>query len=241
MWQIYNVIQKLVDAGDVNNALTEIEKYRGECISSRFSPLLVLEASCIADQGTLQGYTRAVEILEEAATLDPTNFWIFYNLGHYLRHLERDHEALAAIRKSHCLVGWPESKEKGYEFTHDYFSGNIALWERWFAEVITVTPIDCLEVGSWQGASATWLLDKVVSPRGGLLTCIDTFTGSSEHKGIVRSLGTSLEALFDSNIDKSGHKGLCRKLVGPSQERLRSLPAEFMISSISTERTKRSS
>jgi len=87
-------------------------------------------------------------------------------------------------------------------------------------------PIYCLEVGSWQGASATWLLDKVVSARGGLLSCIDTFAGSSEHEALLGSLGSSLEAIFDSNIAKTGYRAMCRKLVGSSQERLRPLPPE---------------
>lgn len=94
--------------------------------------------------------------------------------------------------------------------------------------MITAQPIDCLEIGSWQGASATWLLDQVVAPRGGKLTCIDPFSGSSEHRGIVEKLDSALEAIFDANIQKSGHAARCRKLVGRSQDVLRTLiPASY--------------
>lgn len=228
IWPICSAIRTLVDAGKHDIALIEIAKYRDQCAQIGFSPLFVLEADCIARGGKHEDYVKAVDILEKAAGYDPENFWIFNNLGQYLRCLGRDREALTAMWNSHRLVGWPESGEKGYEFTHDYFFGNIPRWQGWFAEVVTMRPIYCLEVGSWQGESAAWLLDKVISARGGLLTCIDTFTGSSEHQGIVGRLGSSLEEIFDENIGKSGYGGIVRKLVGLSQECLRPLPASSL-------------
>src|SRR6266851_8550912 len=101
MWQIYEAVQKLIDKGARDNALTEIAKYRAECVANKFSPLLVLQADCIAQEGTSKDFVRAIEILEEAAKLDPDNFWIFYNLGHYLTEIGRTREALAAIWNSH--------------------------------------------------------------------------------------------------------------------------------------------
>jgi tetratricopeptide (TPR) repeat protein len=225
MWQVWSEIHALMTQGAYDEALAEIAIHRDECRGT-FSPLFVLEAACVARHGQPENYARAAEILQEATGFDDRNYWVYYNLAHFLGKLGRTREALLAIWRAHAIHGWSESGEKGYEFTHDYFSPNIPRWTKWFAELITMRPIYCLEVGSWQGASATWLLDKVVSARGGLLSCIDTFAGSSEHEALLGSLGSSLEAIFDSNIAKTGYRAMCRKLVGSSQERLRPLPPE---------------
>jgi predicted O-methyltransferase YrrM len=223
MWQVHAAISELMQKGDFQAAIAQIAAHRDECFG-KFSPLFVLEAACVARGDRPEHYIRAAEILQEAASFDPANFWIFYNLSHYLTKLGRAPEAQMATWRVHRLLGWPESEAKGYEFTHDYFAGNIPQWSEWFATLITMRPIYCLEIGSWQGASATWLLDKVISDRGGLLTCVDTFTGSSEHQGILKNLGLSLEGMFDRNIARTGHKAMCRKRVGSSQKWLRRLP-----------------
>ena len=225
MRQVWNEISALMAKGEYDNALTQIAAHRDRCTGC-FSPMFVLEAACVARSRRQDDYARAIEILEEAAGFDQQNYWIYYNLAQYLRAVGRTRDAQTAMWRSHRIIGWPESEEKGYEFTHDYFSPNIPRWTQWFSELITMQPIYCLEIGSWQGASTTWLLDKIISARGGLASCIDPFTGSSEHEGIVKGLGSPLETLFDSNIAKTGYKSMCRKLVGPSQERLRPLPAK---------------
>jgi predicted O-methyltransferase YrrM len=129
--------------------------------------------------------------------------------------------SFAATRRAHALAGWTESEAHGYVVSHDYFSSNIANWQGWFRDHIRAAPIACLEIGSWQGGSSCWLLDKVVGPRGGRLTCIDLFEGSSEHAGflaaVTAELGGGLETLFDQNIARSGHAEAVRKLVGLSQ------------------------
>lgn len=104
MWKVYSKIRELVEKSEDENALAEIARVRAECVSKRFSPLLVLEALCIAKKQNLQNYLHAVEILREAAQLEPGNFWAFYNLGHYLRKIGQPRQALAAIWESHRLV-----------------------------------------------------------------------------------------------------------------------------------------
>ena len=134
--------------------------------------------------------------------------------------------AAAQYRQAHALIGWPESQRHGYVFTHDYFSSNIPQWRDWFATHITAAPIAALEIGSWQGGSACWLLDAVVAPRGGHLTCIDTFAGSSEHEGLAAAGPGALEAAFDANIARSLQGARVRKLAGRSQDVLPRLHGE---------------
>jgi predicted O-methyltransferase YrrM len=102
----------------------------------------------------------------------------------------------------------------------------IPHWEHRFANQVTSAPIQALEIGSWQGGSATWMLDKIISRRGGRLTCIDPFEGSSEHVEIMGTLGNTLENIFDGNITRTGHGGLLRKFVGYSQDILPTLAGE---------------
>jgi hypothetical protein len=151
-----------------------------------WSTLDCLEAECLSAQGFSR---RAVEVLQRAIARNTDDYWVFYNLAVQYRILGELENAAGAMRQLHRLLGWHESLAHGYTFSHDYFSGNIESWTVWFADYITAAPITCLEIGSWQGGSGTWLLDKVVGPRGGSLTCVDTFEGSSEHVALLPGLG----------------------------------------------------
>ena len=155
------------------------------------------------------------------------NHWTHYTLGHHLAQLGLLADAAAAFRRSHALQGWAASEERGYTFSHDYFSSHIPIWRQWFAELISPAPIRILEIGSWQGGSTLWLLDHVIAPRGGSITCVDTWAGSSEHT-FLAPLGISLEALFDANVARSGHGHLVHKCKGRSQDVLPTLtPSSF--------------
>jgi predicted O-methyltransferase YrrM len=213
-WDLYKIIRELHDTGEVEKALALITAKRSEIGEIR-SHVACVEASCHARLGDIG---KAIQVLEEQIRAGTDNFWVYYGIAEHYRNSGRRDEAFNAYRTGHALTGWRESVDKGYMFTHDFFSGNIPTWERWFAELITTAPISCLEIGSWQGTSATWLLDKIISQRGGLLTCVDTFEGSSEHQPWLHTLDRSLEQIFDYNINASGHSRLCRKLVGPSQD-----------------------
>ena len=184
----------------------------------------------------LQGLRRlddATEVLRAAIAAGNADRWTFDRLA-AIRREAGDFEGTAeAYRAVHQDMGWSESKANGYWFSHDFFAANVETWNRWFAEHITRAPIQILEIGSWQGGSATWLLDRVIGPRGGHLTCVDTFEGSSEHAGLRSALeraapplgdGSSpwpIERLFDANIARTGKAGAVTKIRGTSQDVLR--------------------
>ncbi len=221
-WDFYNACRQALNDGDPALALRGLrDGHRPD--SPIWSPLACLEAECLAALGRK---TEAVRLLGDTAARDPGNYWLFYNLATLHRDLGQPDKALEAMRRVHACLGWHESPDNGYVFTHDYFSANIPAWTDWFARLILAEPIDCLEIGSWQGGSATWLLDKIVGPRGGSLTCIDTFQGSSEHAAWLGGIGATLEELFDRNVAATGQAHLCRKLVGRSQDWLRRLAEE---------------
>ncbi len=213
-WDTYNVCRNVLREGRPAEALRLLEANRMP-ESPIWSTFACLEAECLAALGR---HEDAARLLEQTAVRDPGNPWVYHSLANEYRVLGDTERTLQATRRSHACLGWDESVRHGYVFTHDYFAANIPDWTRWFADWIVAAPIRCLEIGSWQGGSATWLLDKVVAPRGGTLTCIDTFEGSSEHAAWLHTLGESLEQIFDRNIARTGHASLCQKLIGRSQE-----------------------
>jgi predicted O-methyltransferase YrrM len=68
-----------------------------------------------------------------------------------------------------------------YQFTQDWFSHNIPVWEQ-LATLLPGTPGGrCfLEIGSFEGRSAVWLAENIMAD-GDQLHCIDTWEGSEEH------------------------------------------------------------
>jgi len=68
---------------------------------------------------------------------------------------------------------------KEYEFTQDWFSWNIPVWEA-NLKLIEGGCHNVVEIGSYEGRSAVWLLENVIEPEGSL-TCIDTWQGGAEH------------------------------------------------------------
>lgn len=66
-------------------------------------------------------------------------------------------------------------------FSQDWLSGNVPVWEQLFAGLRGRPNVRVLEIGSFEGRSACWLLENVLTGDGATIDCIDTFGGSSEH------------------------------------------------------------
>lgn len=69
------------------------------------------------------------------------------------------------------------------EFTSDWFSHNTATWERVFSSKKWLNNgcvrLHVLEVGSWEGRSAAWLLTHLCCNTGSTLTAIDCWKGAA--------------------------------------------------------------
>ncbi len=224
-WDLYAAARSLLDAGGPTEALALLRAARRT--GPLAGPLGTLEARCL-----LMGArpAEAAAALRAVIAGGDADYWTFRHLAEAERECGDWPAVAAAHRRSHAAIGWPESLAAGYVMTHDYFSHNIPDWTRWFAAHVPAAPIAALEIGSWQGASACWLLDRIVGPRGGRLTCIDTFEGSSEHQGwlaaVTGATGQTIEALFDANTARTGRATQLRKLVGASADLLPGLRGE---------------
>jgi len=85
------------------------------------------------------------------------------------------------------------------EFSDDWFSQNIPQWQVLFQAVgwDAAQPKTVVEVGSYEGRSALWILENLLGHEGSVLHCVDTFEGGVEHDAVQT---TGLLARFAANI-----------------------------------------
>src|ERR1041385_913343 len=118
--------------------------------------------------------------------------------------------------------------DEPFRFTHDYFTQNIEQWNKDLARFVAQPNLAFLEVGSFEGRSACWLLQKILTQESSRLTCIDLFEqGRSQGAFDTTGLDSnrmSTEDRFDYNIQQTGASERVEKLRGNSHELLRSLP-----------------
>ncbi|MCC6948871.1 MAG: class I SAM-dependent methyltransferase [Bradyrhizobiaceae bacterium] len=95
-------------------------------------------------------------------------------------------------------------------FSVDWFSAKAPYWLKIFeTQNFHHQFINALEIGSWEGMSACFLLSNL---RNASLIAVDTWEGSDEHVG-MKSVQT-IEEIFDSNAAKFGNR--VRKYKGTS-------------------------
>jgi predicted O-methyltransferase YrrM len=110
-----------------------------------------------------------------------------------------------------------------YRFTFDWVSPHAAAWERDLAHLKGKPNVRGLEIGCFEGQSACWWLDNILTDPTSRLTCVDPFAIPMDSV-----LLRYFERYFDHNIAASGAGERVTKLTGSSQVILRSLqPAHF--------------
>ena len=82
-----------------------------------------------------------------------------------------------------------------YEFTSDWFSGREPMWDQ-IIEMIKPTRI--LEIGSYEGRSTSYLIERCGNYADIEITCIDTWEGGVEHN---RNDMGHVESRFDKNVE----------------------------------------
>lgn len=103
-----------------------------------------------------------------------------------------------------------------YIFTTDWFSYNIHNWNICLDKFKNKQNLSFMEIGSFQGRSAIWLLENVLTDNSSKLYCVDTFEGSEEHDDITKK---DLYNIFCHNINNFKEKVvICR---GKSNEMLK--------------------
>ena len=101
-------------------------------------------------------------------------------------------------------------------YTVFWFDGHRHNWERWTAH-LKGRPIRALEIGSFEGRSARWIVDTLLTHPESRLDCVDTWEGSPEHGGAFKDV---LYDRFRENLAdavESGkvimHRGLSQNML----------------------------
>ena len=130
--------------------------------------------------------------------------WVYSLLGNALREKGRFSEAAVNFQKTCVDRGWQECEDNDYFFTLDIFSHRIEVWTKQLQSLVGIEDVNALEVGFYQGMSACWLLDNILTHETAHLTCID------------QSYNPKLKA----NITKTGSESKVNLLSGDSHELL---------------------
>lgn len=105
----------------------------------------------------------------------------------------------------------PRHYAKDYEFTEDWFTLRIPLWEQVLGPLRGRPGLQYLEIGLYEGRSALWVLENILTHPTARLTGIDVFTGEVKER-------------YLANVRRSGHAEKVTTIVGPSQQEVRKLP-----------------
>jgi predicted O-methyltransferase YrrM len=100
---------------------------------------------------------------------------------------------------------------KDYQFSSDWFTYHIPVWEQVLTGFKGKADVRYLEIGVFEGRSAVWMLENILTHPSARLTALDIFPDD-------------LQDRFVGNIDKSGFREKVEILKGKSQEKLRELP-----------------
>jgi Methyltransferase domain len=108
----------------------------------------------------------------------------------------------------------PKAKyQKDYAFTDDWFSQDVPHWEVALRPYKGKPNVRYLEVGLYEGRSALWALENILTDPTSHLTGIDPFLGDYKTR-------------WYANVEKSGQQARITTLVGYSQVELRKLPLD---------------
>lgn len=61
------------------------------------------------------------------------------------------------------------------QYSTNWFEGQIPNWQRWLAPFMGKPDLKALEIGSFEGRSAVWMLENVLTAPGSTIDCIDLF------------------------------------------------------------------
>ncbi|MEX0268172.1 glycosyltransferase [Leptolyngbyaceae cyanobacterium UHCC 1019] len=150
------------------------------------------------------------------------------NLDEALTYLQKSVELDANLSPAVSELAYTQytlhNQQQGYQFSQDWFSHNLLIWEQFLYPLKGLANLRILEIGSWEGRSTCWLLENIATDSAARITCIDTFEGSIEHAVMVdQTVLKTIEQRFDWNLEKTEASEKVRKVIGKSQTVLRSL------------------
>jgi tetratricopeptide (TPR) repeat protein len=126
--------------------------------------------------------------------------WVYVQMGNIFLKKNATDEAVSCFHKACELRGWYFPKDKNYQFTRDNFSYRIPTWESHLQPLIDRVGLQVLEIGTTQGMSTCWLLDKLLTDDSAKLVCVDTQFSDNFHSNIVRTGAASKVRKLEGDI-----------------------------------------
>lgn len=156
-----------------------------------------------------QQWDEAIQVCQLALAAGHTSPWLYTYWGRILTLQGKTTESIQWYQKGCAGRGWQQCQDRDYQFTEDWFSHHIPIWQVLLQPIAHAAGLRFLEIGSYQGMSACWLLDQVLTHPTTHLTCIDP----------------NFQVLFQKNIDKTGSADRVDRLMGNSHALLATLKA----------------
>jgi hypothetical protein len=173
---------------------------------------IILEAA-VAELKVMEARYRSGQIVEAA---------LAYGREQIRGLLERvtTQASLSAATKSrvrHLLTDsfQPQLLDLPGRYTQDWFSYHEAHWLQHFGHLAGLPGLQAVEVGSYEGRSACWIVQHLLTGEGSRLVCVEPFQEHDEQ-----------EWNFDYNVRLAGCAGKIVKLRGRSQQVLPFLAEE---------------
>ncbi|MDF0554112.1 tetratricopeptide repeat protein [Kamptonema sp. UHCC 0994] len=216
----YNLLNIVTDNSDfyvdLANNLTKQHQFSGAIvfyqIALHINPEDAKVASDLEDVlARKDELDRQISVYRSQIELDPNSAVAYTDLGNILPKYGELEESIVCHQKASELRGWHQCATNKYQFTQDWFTHNIPIWEKHLQQFAGIPGLNILEIGSFQGMSTCWLLDNILTDITARITSIDLY----------------FQAQFDGNIAKTGVSEKVIKLEGLSQDLLVTLTSDY--------------
>jgi tetratricopeptide (TPR) repeat protein/predicted O-methyltransferase YrrM len=196
----------------IGNQLSNYRQFDGAAIFYELALLLKPQDAEIRSQAQ-QAWSAKQKLDQEIVAhrreiqQHPDYAWLYTHLGNLLADQGELEEAIELHRNGGVLKGWQCAASRNYQFTHDWFTHNIPTWAAQLKPFAHYPNVQALEVGSFEGMSACWLLDHILTHPLARLTCIDRY----------------FQEKFETNLAQTEATAKLIKLLGDSHAVLASL------------------
>lgn len=197
----------------IGDELLQQRQFDGAILFYRLA-LLQQPDNAVAQTNLKQAFTKRKQLGKTIATRrqrlaeNPYQLKVYSQLANLLAEHGEWEEAIALSYQANLLQEWQHISEKHYEFTWDWFSHRIPIWQDHLSRLAHQSGLQALEIACWEGRSTCWLLDHILTSPDSHFTCLDH----------------SFQERFDLNIDRSGVRAKVTKQSGNPLAKLSMLP-----------------
>ncbi len=96
-----------------------------------------------------------------------------------------------------------------YTWTNDWAKANESVWPEVLAHFIGKPNVHFAEIGSYEGRSACWFVDNILTGEGCAMSCFDTWVPYADHPNVHFN---EVEQRFDANTAACSRPEIIRKV-----------------------------